>query len=347
MRVIRLRYIHRVKDRYGKIRLYLRRPGHPAIPLPPEADAGFFDAYQKAVARTNAAVKTAPINMDTLAALGDAWQRSAQFKQLTPSSQQRYRLLLASLAREDYAMFKVKDFEPRHIRRAVARLADKPGAANNRLKMLRALFAFAIEDGWRETNPTNEVRRLKAATDGFRSWTDAEIAQYEACWPSGSKERLALALLLYTGQRRSDVVEMGWGSVEGGLMRVRQGKTNVVLHIPIHDALLSEIEQCDPFQPCFLMAERHALKPFTANGFYMRFKSWRRQAGLGEGLSPHGLRKAAARRLAEAGCSPHQIASITGHKTLAEVERYTRSVDQKRLAAEAMERIARVKHYPQ
>jgi hypothetical protein len=52
----------------------------------------------------------------------------------------------------------------------------------------------------------------------------------------------------------------------------------------------------------------------------------------------HGLRKAAARRLAEAGCSASEIAAITGHKTLAEVERYTRAADQERLARRAIQK---------
>jgi len=46
--------------------------------------------------------------------------------------------------------------------------------------------------------------------------------------------------------------------------------------------------------------------------------------------SAHGLRKAAARRLAEAGCTEHEIAAITGHASLREVQRYTKAADQKR-----------------
>ncbi|MFX6357469.1 tyrosine-type recombinase/integrase, partial [Acinetobacter baumannii] len=57
-----------------------------------------------------------------------------------------------------------------------------------------------------------------------------------------------------------------------------------------------------------------------------------------ERCKAHGLRKAAARRLAEAGCSASEIAAITGHKTLAEVERYTRAADQERLARQAIQR---------
>ena len=75
-------------------------------------------------------------------------------------------------------------------------------------------------------------------------------------------------------------------------------------------------------------------KPFTGVG-----SNWfRRQCDMANlhHCSAHGLRKAAARRLAEAGCTPHEIAAITGHASLREVERYTRAVDQRRLAEVAI-----------
>lgn len=122
----------------------------------------------------------------------------------------------------------------------------------------------------------------------------------------------------------------------GDLLEVRQQKTGARLLIPIHPHLAQELAVA-PTSGTFLQTPGG--KGYTANGFYMRFRDWRTAAELPEGLSPHGLRKAAARRLAEAGCSTHQIAAITGHATLAEVERYTRAVDQEKLARSAIERI--------
>jgi len=63
-----------------------------------------------------------------------------------------------------------------------------------------------------------------------------------------------------------------------------------------------------------------------------------REAGLPQRCKPHGLRKAAARRLAEAGCSATEIIAIIGYKTLAEVERYTRAAEQEQLARRAIKR---------
>jgi integrase len=75
---------------------------------------------------------------------------------------------------------------------------------------------------------------------------------------------------------------------------------------------------------------------FSVKGFQQFVSAAIGEAGLPARCKAHGLRKAAARRLAEAGCSAHEIMAVTGHKTLSEVERYTRMASQERLNAAAM-----------
>ncbi|GBQ19403.1 phage related integrase [Gluconacetobacter sacchari DSM 12717] len=339
MTIIRLQFIKKYKDRHGKVRHYLRRRGFKQIPLPDPSDPSFFTTYQAALASTEEPKEKPKAGVGTFCALVDAWYESSAFRQLGPATQTNYRRILSRMQKEDYGAHAVTDFEPQYIRRFVARAADTPAAANHRLRLFRLLFRFAVEDGWIKTDPTLGVRRLKEKGEGAKSWSEDEIEKYEARWLSGSPQRLALALLLYTGQRRSDVVRMGWDDIESGFLRVRQAKTGAALLIPLHGALIAEIEQCDRSAPRFLLTREDDPRPYSPNGFYNRFVEWAKEAGLPAGLSPHGLRKAAARRLAEAGCTPHQIAAITGHKTLAEVERYTRAADQVRMAQEAMRRL--------
>src|SRR5262249_50247167 len=81
-------------------------------------------------------------------------------------------------------------------------------------------------------------------------------------------------------------------------------------------------------------------EPFTSNGFGNFMADKIAAAGLPQRCVTHGLRKAAARRLAEAGCSANEIAAITGHLTLAEVSRYTKAAEQKRLARAAIQRLS-------
>lgn len=141
-------------------------------------------------------------------------------------------------------------------------------------------------------------------------------------------------LLLYTAQRRSDVVRMGRQHVRDGILTMRQQKTGAEVSIPMHPQLQAIIAATAKDNLTFLVTG--AGKPFSPAGFTNWFRQCCNEAGLPKGCSPHGLRKAASRRLAEHGCSPHEIMAITGHKTLKEVTRYTAAVDRKRLAITAM-----------
>jgi integrase len=118
-------------------------------------------------------------------------------------------------------------------------------------------------------------------------------------------------------------------------MHVRQQKTGIDLAIPIHTALAAIITET-PADHLTLLTTR-AGKPFSAAGFGNWFRDCCNEAGLYR-CSVHGLRKAAARHLAEAGCTTHEIAAITNHASLTEVQRHMKAVDQKRLALSAMEK---------
>lgn len=159
--------------------------------------------------------------------------------------------------------------------------------------------------------------------------------QFEGYHGPGTKARLALTLLLYTGQRRSDVIRLGRQHIRDGFMHVRQQKTGVELAIPIHATLAAIIAET-PADHLTLLTTQTG-KPFSAAGFGNWFRDRCNEAGLAH-CSAHGLRTAAARRLAEAGCTMHEIAAITGHASLSEVQRYTKAADQKRLALSAMEK---------
>jgi integrase len=125
--------------------------------------------------------------------------------------------------------------------------------------------------------------------------------------------------------------------VREGMISLRQEKTGEALDIPIHAALAASLATHRSEQ-LVLVATAYG-QPFTAKGFGNWFSAAARRAGLPAGCSAHGLRKAAARRLAEAGCTAHQIAAITGHRSLKEIERYTRAVDQKHNARAAMAKV--------
>jgi integrase len=226
----------------------------------------------------------------------------------------------------------------RGVKAQLAKLSEKPGAANNFLRYLRLLMGFAIEEGLRADDPTARVKRLKVPGDGFRSWSEGEITAFENRHPIGSKARLAFSLLLFTAQRRGDAIRLGRGDILGGRICLKQNKTGARLEIPIHPELATVLRDAPVGPATFLITEYG--EAFTPAGFGNRFRDRCKEAGLPTGMNAHGLRKAAARRLAEAGCTTREIMSITGHKTLGEIERYTRAVSQESLATGAMAKLA-------
>ena len=129
------------------------------------------------------------------------------------------------------------------------------------------------------------------------------------------------------------MVGMGRQHIRDGAISVRQQKTGTVLQIPIHEELRKTPETAPDHHLTFLVTENG--KPFTAAGFGNWFRGRCNKAGLPH-CSAHGLRKAACRRLAEAGCSGPQIAAISGYKTLAQVQRYIQAADQAKLARQAL-----------
>ncbi|WP_338928995.1 tyrosine-type recombinase/integrase [Roseomonas mucosa] len=341
MTSLRLPYIHRFRDRHGQMRHYFRKPGFARISLPGlPGSPGFLEAYQAAAAGHPLPIGTAKELPGSLSALISAWYGSSDFKRLAPLSAATYRNILERL-RAEHGDKPVARIEPKHIRRLVAARAETPTAANRLRQLLRQLMQYAVEDGWRKDDPTQGVRKVRHRSDGFHSWTEEEIAAFEAKWPLGTRARLALALLLYTGQRRGDVVRMGRQHVRNGAIEVVQGKTGARLAIPIHADLSAALAAYPSEHLTFLTTRGGA--SFSGPGFSNWFVKVTREAGLPKGCSPHGLRKAAARRLADAGCSSQQIKAFTGHTTLSEVERYTRAADQVRLAEVAVSRIGRAK----
>lgn len=170
----------------------------------------------------------------------------------------------------------------------------------------------------------------------IHTWTDDEIAQFEAQWPVGSKQRLGFDLLLHTAQRSGDVRQMTIHQIAGDRVIVRQEKTGQPIDIPQHPCLQKSLAASKLGHLVLLTTSNG--KPYSEKGF----GNWIKKAAVSAGLphcSAHGLRKAAARRLAEAGCSVHEIMAITGHQSLKEVERYTREANRRGLADGAMKRV--------
>jgi integrase len=341
-----LKYLIEDVDRHGNVRVYVRRKGQPKVRLRERPGTSeFLEEYRQAICdRAEAPEESTPsfqrAAKGSLRWLCEQYYGSAEYKQLEPRTRHVRRLILDPLCQRDgdkpYALL-----EPRHIRKRRDEKAAYPEAANGLIKALRQVFNFAVENDIADRNPARDVPYLRSASEGFHSWTPEEIEQFEAHHDPGTKARLALALLLYTGQRRSDVVALGRQHLKDGWLtftQVKNRKRNpVTLSIPVHPDLDAVIDATPSGHMNFLVTEFG--KPFTANGFGNWFRKQCDAAGLSH-CSAHGLRKAAAARLAELGAGESEIMAITGHRTSKEVTRYTRGARQKVLAAKAMARLS-------
>jgi len=223
-----------------------------------------------------------------------------------------------------------------HLESILGDMVDRPGAAIVLHKRVRTLLDYAVKIGWIQSNPASKIETYKSAE--FHTWTEDEIAAFEKRWPVGTKQRLAFALLLYTGQRGSDVHRMIWPDANG-IIRIKQQKTGQELEIPVHPDLLFILRGMKREHVAILVTEFG--QPFSVKGFGQYVSAAIAAAGLPSRCKAHGLRKAMARRLAEHDSTTKQIAAVTGHRSLAEVEKYTRKAAQGRLAAQAMNKIGK------
>lgn len=335
MTKLNLPYVQRFKDRHGKVRHYFRRAGYPRVQLPGKVGSPEFMAtYEAAISRPLERPQPAA-TPGSISALLVAYYASAGWQALKPQTQANYRNILERF-RDEFGERPAAALTARHVEALIEKRADKPGATRNLIKRLRSVYDVGLTKGLVTANPF-KLAKLPKEGKGFRTWTEDDIERFLAYWAVGTRARLALVLLLYTGQRRSDVVRMGRQHVRDGFISVTQEKTGTALEIAVHPTLRAELDALPLDNLTFLMTAYG--KPMTRAGFTQWFVECAKEAGLPDRSGPHGLRKAAARRLAEAGCSPHEIAAITGHTSLREVERYTKAVERKKLSASAVAKL--------
>jgi integrase len=317
---------------------YFRRGGHPTIPLPGVVgSAEFMEAYQQALMAVApiALGKSTRSKPGSVSAAIAEYYGSQVFRSLTGGTPAKRRAILEHF-RERYGHKQLASLPKEFV---VALLdAMPPHTARNWLNAFRHFMRWCEQRKLVRQDPTWGIRLRTPKSDGHHTWTDDEVAQFEAAHPIGTKARLALALGLYTAQRRGDVVRMGPQHIRAGVLTVRQAKTGTALAIPVHP-LLRAILDATPTGHLTLLVTKSG-KSYGANDFSEQFRKWCDDAGLLQACTFHGLRKAALTRLADAGCTAHEISAISGHKSLKEVERYTRAADQARLARNAMARAA-------
>jgi integrase len=333
-------------DRHGKERFRYRKGVVSRYLRPPFNSPEFredLDSARKGGERTFKG-RNEPGSMSELIA---RYYESVGFRRASEGRQKTVRGILEPF-RNEYGRDLVRNFSFEHIEAILLakqkkRLVGKRtvgghGAAVNLQKQLARLFRYAVRLKLIDTNPVELAESVKALkTGGRHTWTEDEIARYRQRHPLGTKARLALEIILWTGQRRGDAIDFGPQHIKGGKIEFVASKGQKTMRLPAAPQLIAAIRAMPSVGMKTYLVTTYG-KPFTGDGFGNWFAERCKEAGV-PGRA-HGLRKAIARRAAELEATQAMLKAIGGWEQDSEVATYTKGADQARLAEGILNRLA-------
>lgn len=328
-----------VVDRHGKRRYRFRMKGKPACYIPGEyGSAEFRAAYEAAVSSMPAIADPSKLpERGTFAWLIQHYMMTPDFQKIGPVYK-RNLLHQFERFRREYGQGRIADLRPDHVEAIIARKsATGPAAANELLKLIRRLCRFAIRRQWLTVDPSAGVKPYATNPDGFYTWTEADIARFEDYHGIESKAVLAMRLMLNTGAARQDIARMGWQNIKGERIEYRRGKTggDVSLRLSLMPDLCEVLDRAPRDHMLFVSFGRQG-KGYNAETFGNWFKDQVIAAGLPANANSHGLRKAGATRLANAGATEFEVMAFLGHKTPDEARTYVKAANRQTLADGAL-----------
>lgn len=335
-------------DRHGKLRARYRKAGRNSVYMKTLPDQPGFEAEYKALVDEQPEI--APrYAVGTIHDLIARYYRSADFAAKGTADTRKTRRGILEGFRAEFGNDLASNFTFEHIE-ALLLAKTKKGvnakgrpiggqvAARNLRKQLRRLFAYARKVGLTATNPVEDAEKIgKARLAGYYTWTEADIARYQQRHPFGTKARLALEIILWTGQRRGDARLFGPKHIVRGKINYKAEKTGADLWLPIARDLKRAIDAMPSVGITSYVVTEYG-KPFTKEGFGNKMREWCDTAGLPQ-CSAHGLRKAIGRRMAQNKLTDEQMMAVGGWRTSGQLRTYTEAVEQEDLAQGAMDSI--------
>jgi integrase len=332
-------YLHRYHTRHGKFYWYVRLPGGPRVRI--RGDYGTEEFKAQVTAAKAGTPSPSPRKhhavSGTVAWLWGKYRETTAWTRLKPATRkQRENIMvgvLKSIGDRPYAAIKRGDVVASRDKRA-----DTPAQARNFLDALRGLFRWALEAEYVKIDPTAGVKNpQRAPGEGFPVWTEDDVERYQKKWPLGTKERVWLDVLLYTGLRRGDAVKIGRQHVKDGIATLRTEKTGTEVSIPILPILAGTLSAGPTADLAFICGDSR--KPLVKESFGNAFSVACRAAGITK--SAHGVRKIAATTAANNGATVAQLEAIFGWQGGQMAALYTKAANRRRLAKEAMHMLAR------
>jgi len=329
-------YVQVVTDRYGKQHLYFRHPRKPRKRLPgPLYSEQFWTAYHRACEVKNVDNGISREIAGSISALISQYYKSSSYTALGPSTKSTYSRQIEPF-RAKYGHLPVSQVKPKHIDQILGDIAKTSTAQAHKMrKRLLKLMALSVTWEYRDDNPMLLAQKIKHKEKGWRTWTEGDIETYRAHWKAGTPKRIALEILLHTGLRRSDAVRLGRQHRQGNkhVISIKKSGETINAIIPVHPTLEAHLPKTGL---TYIVTERGVGRSEKA------FTNWiinaAKEAGLPPHSSPHGLRKAMCKRLADAGCTSAEISAITG-QSIVVIERYIREYNRDAAAEKAMAKV--------
>jgi integrase len=327
--------VHRQVTRHGKTVWYVRvGKGHRVRLRAEYGSPEFYAEYQAALSSQPPRSKS-PTKEGTLAWLIERYRETVAWTNLSLATRRQreniFRHVLEAAGKQPLSKITAAIIMTGRDRRA-----NRPSQARHFLDAMRGLYRWAAKAKIVRTDPTIGIDDPpRAKSDGFPPWTEDHVAAYEHRWPIGTRERVWLAVLLYTGLRRGDAVRLGRQHVRGGVASIKAEKTDTWVTLPILPALAEALE-AGPCGDLTFIAGKNG-NPFTKESFGNEFRKACRVAGVPG--SAHGVRKIAATRAANAGATVAQLEAIFGWHGGRMASLYTKAADRRRLSLEAMHKL--------
>lgn len=332
-------HLHRQVTQHGKTVWYVRVGKGPRIRIRAAFGTPEFDAeYQASIAGLPARQPSKGSNSaGTLAWFIERYRETSAWTNLSLATRRQreniFKHVLELAGRQPLAKITTASIMAGRDRRQ-----DTPDQARHFLDAMRGLFRWAVKAKLVASDPTIGVDNPpRPKTDGFAVWSDDDIAAYEKRWPIGTRQRVWLDVLIYTGLRRGDAVRFGRQHVRNGVGSLKTEKNDTAVTLPILPVLSKTLEVGPCGDLTFIAGENG--RPLTKESFGNLFRRACHAAGLRD-RSAHGLRKAAATRAANAGATVAQLEAIFGWNGGTMAALYTRAADRRRLAMEGMHMLA-------
>lgn len=329
-------HLHRQVTRHGRTVWYVRIDRGPRTRIRAEfGSPDFWREYEAAVRGELPEQQHGAGKVGSLKWLIERYRDSAAWRDLSLATRrQRENLLkqvIATAGNEPFTRITEATIASGRDRRSAT-----PFMARHFLDTMRGLFAWALEAQHVKANPAAAVAypKLKSG-EGFPVWTEEDVAAYEGHWPLGTRQRVWLAVLLYTGLRRGDAVRIGKQHVRDGIATLRNEKTDMEVSIPLLPPLIEVLDAGPTGDLAFICGVTG--KPLTKESFGNAFSDACRAAGVNK--SAHGLRKIGATRAANNGATVAQLNAIFGWTGSKMASHYTQAADRGRLARDAMSKL--------